>query len=100
MGYNWVHTTRLVVFGRSSFRRRVARWVADHVLAGIVSLFSVIVLALGAAWISSTESKLDSYYRYAALAVATSLLSFTVPAMYVLCTTCIVSSLNWPRCRV
>ena len=56
--------------------------VFEPVLPGFVTLSSVIILALSAHWISVTEDKLDSYYRYAALALAVSLMSFTIPAMY------------------
>ena len=44
-------------------------------------MFSLIVLGLAANWISVTESKLNLYYAYAALAVATAVLTFSVPVM-------------------
>lgn len=49
---------------------------------GVTSVFSLIVLGLAANWISVTESHLNIYYSYAALAVATAVLTFTVPVMY------------------
>ena len=48
---------------------------------GATTLFSLIVLGLAANWISVTESHLNLYYSYAALAVATAVLTFTVPVM-------------------
>jgi hypothetical protein len=83
MGYNWVHTTRLVVFG-------------------VVSVLALIVMALSAHWISVTESNFNSYYRYAALALATALMTFSVPAMLAIdylrrgaLTSLIIFELSW-----
>ncbi|PSR71773.1 hypothetical protein PHLCEN_2v12353, partial [Hermanssonia centrifuga] len=50
----------------------------------VVSLFSLIVLALSANWISVTTTKLHLYYNYAALGVATSVLTFTLPVMLII----------------
>ncbi|KIP09205.1 hypothetical protein PHLGIDRAFT_68017, partial [Phlebiopsis gigantea 11061_1 CR5-6] len=45
----------------------------------------IIVLGLAGHWISTTESWLDAYYAYAALAVAVSVLTLiTVPAMLII----------------
>jgi len=83
-GYNWVHTTRVITLTT-------------------VVVFSVIVLACAADWISSTESNLGGYFKYAALAVATALLTIlTVPAMLAIdrlrrgaFTSLIVAELSW-----
>ena len=49
--------------------------------AGVTSAFSLIVLGLAANWISVTEDETGAYFKYSALAVATAVLTFTVPAM-------------------
>lgn len=46
-----------------------------------VSVLSLVILGLAAHWISVSENWLAVYYNYAALAVATAVLTFTIPAM-------------------
>ncbi|CAL1701576.1 unnamed protein product [Somion occarium] len=61
--------------------------LARLVAFGTVSLFSVIILALSAHWIATTETKFVSpfYDPYAAFALAVSLLSLlTLPAMLII----------------
>lgn len=48
----------------------------------MVSFFALIVLALGGHLISVETDRLGLYFNYAALGVATGVLSFGVPAMY------------------
>ena len=61
---------------------RRARAYATRCVLGVTSLFSLIVLGLAANWISMTQQHINLYYAYAALAVATAVLTFTVPVMY------------------
>ncbi|GJE84953.1 MARVEL domain-containing protein [Phanerochaete sordida] len=65
MSGHWIQLARLAVFGT-------------------VSVLAIIVMGLAAGWIASTEKELDSYFAYAALAVAVPVLTlFTVPPMLV-----------------
>ena len=53
-------------------------------MLGTISLFSVIVLALSADWINTTETITSAYDPFAALALAVALLSLlTLPIMSV-----------------